>query len=191
MPTRNHIKVGWILARPHTIIKPTTGFKASDISVGFGSYAIETRMASEKEKKMYCICTPLVEVWRWRLGFLMPFLCALYDWLCAVWFFDLAISLLLRLLLHLQIQQTADVRSDCGFNEIEREKGRGKKKRTSWVDPSDGADASLVLGFRQTNGLAIYSYAHFSRIYLYALQGGPCRPCSRPTMPLSRQKCMR
>jgi hypothetical protein len=22
----------------------------------------------------------------------MPFLCALYDWLCAVWFFDLAIS---------------------------------------------------------------------------------------------------
>jgi hypothetical protein len=38
--------------------------------------------------------TPLVEVWRWRLGFLMPFLCALYDWLCAVWFFDLAISLL-------------------------------------------------------------------------------------------------
>ena len=32
-----------------------------------------------------------MEVWRWRLGFLMPFLCALYDWLCAVWFFDLAI----------------------------------------------------------------------------------------------------
>ena len=33
-----------------------------------------------------------MEVWRCFLGFLMPFLWALCDWLWAVWFFDLAIS---------------------------------------------------------------------------------------------------
>lgn len=45
-------------------------------------------MEKERERGV----TPLVEVWRCLLGFLIPFLWALYDWLCAVWFFDFAIS---------------------------------------------------------------------------------------------------
>jgi hypothetical protein len=41
-----------------------------------------------KEKETH---TPLVEVWQPHVGFLMLFLYALYDWLCAMWSFDLAI----------------------------------------------------------------------------------------------------
>lgn len=36
--------------------------------------------------------TPLRDSYLWDLGFLMPFLCHLRDWLCVVWFLDLAMA---------------------------------------------------------------------------------------------------
>jgi hypothetical protein len=52
---------------------------------GAGSLSIKKRTKTQKR-------TPLRDEYLLRFGFLMPLRCALYDWLWAVWFLDLAMA---------------------------------------------------------------------------------------------------
>ena len=93
--------------------------------------------------------TPFFEVSLNRLGFLMPFLCCLYVWLCAVWFFDLAMPPLAGRRPLLQSQSLLGgvlcAASQSGQPRAAQASGEGQGAGAEahsawWASPPDGQD---------------------------------------------------